>query len=185
MLSKSGEIGQLCLFPRINEFLKSCCSVVSKLCDPMDCSMSGFLVLHHLLELAQTYVHWVSDAIQPSCTLSSPSPAFIFPSIRVFSNETALCIRWPKYWGFSFSISPSNKYSGLISFRIDWFDLLAVQRILRFWKDYILIYWLINPCIYRQLIYNKGAKNIHGERTISSIDGVGKTGPLSHTIPKT
>ena len=131
MLSKSGEIGQLCLFPRINEFLKSCCSVVSKLCDPMDCSMSGFLVLHHLLELAQTYVHWVSDAIQPSCTLSSPSPAFIFPSIRVFSNETALCIRWPKYWGFSFSISPSNKYSGLICFRIDWFDLFTVHWTLK------------------------------------------------------
>ena len=83
MLSKSGEIGQLCLFPRINEFLKSCCSVVSKLCDPMDCSMSGFLVLHHLLELAQTYVHWVSDAIQPSHPLSPPSP-FAFPASGSF-----------------------------------------------------------------------------------------------------
>ena len=74
-------------------------------------------------------VHWVSDAIQPSHLLSSPSsPAFNFPSIRVFSNESALCIRWPKFWSFSFSISPSSEYSGLISFRIDWFHLLAVQR---------------------------------------------------------
>ena len=168
----------------------SCCCSVTKLClilcNPMDSSMPGFPVLQYLTEFAQIHVHWVSDAIQPSHPLPPPLllPS-IFPSIRVFPSKLALWIRGPKYWSFSFSISPSNKYSGLISFRIDWFDLLAVQRILRFWKDYILIYWLINPCIYRQLIYNKGAKNIHGERTISSIDGVGKTGPLSHTIPKT
>ena len=88
----------------------------------MDCSTPGFPLLHHLLELAQTYVHWVGDAIQPSQPLSSPSilPS-IFPSIRVFSNESALPIRWPKY--LSFSISSSNEYSELISFRIDWFDL--------------------------------------------------------------
>ena len=83
---------------------------------------------HQLPEFAQTHVHWVNDAIQPSHLLSSPSaPASIFPSIRVFSNESALHIRWPKYWRFSFRISPSNEYSGLISFRTDWFDLLAVQ----------------------------------------------------------
>ena len=99
------------------------------LCDPMDYSTPGFPVLHHLLEFAQIHVHWVSDAIQPSRPLLLlPS---IFPSIRVFSNEPALCIRWPKDWSFSFSISPSNEYSGSISFRIDWFDLLAVQRTLR------------------------------------------------------
>ena len=87
--------------------------------------MPGFPVLQHLPELAQTHVHCVSDAIQPS-PLSSPSPPpSIFPSIRDFSNESVLCIRWPKYWSFSFSISPSSEYSGLISFRIDWFGLVV------------------------------------------------------------
>ena len=88
-------------------------------------STPGVPVLHCLPELAQTHVHAVGDAIQPSRPLSPPLllPS-IFPSIRVFSDGLALCIRWPKYW--SFSISPSNKYSGLISFRIDWFDLLTV-----------------------------------------------------------
>ena len=93
------------------------------LCDPMDCSMPGFPVHHQLPELAQTHVHRVGDAIQPSHPLFLlPS---IFPSIRVFPNESIIHIWWPKYW--SFSISPSNEYSVLISFRIDWFDLLAVQ----------------------------------------------------------
>ena len=103
------------------------------LCDPMDCSMQGFPVHHQLPELAQTQVHRVGDAIPPSFPLSSPSPpAFtVFPSIRVFSNELVLCIRWSKYWSFNFSISPSNEYSGLISFRMDWLDLLAVQRTLK------------------------------------------------------
>ena len=97
-------------------------------CDPMDYSMPGFPVHHQLLELAQTHVHQVGNAIQPSHPLSSPSPpAFNLPSIRVFSNESVLCIMWPKYWNFSFSISPSIEYSGLISFRMDWFDLFAVQ----------------------------------------------------------
>ena len=83
-------------------------------------------------EFTQTHVHWVSDAIQSSCPLSSPSPPiFNFSSIRVFSNESALHIRWPTYWNFSFSISPSNEYSGLISFRMDWLDLLAVQGTLK------------------------------------------------------
>ena len=94
--------------------------------------MPGFLVHHRLPELAQTHVHRLSDAIQSSHALSSPSPPVsIFPSIRVFSNESALHMRWIKYWSFSFNISPSNEYSGLISFRIDWFDLLAVQGILK------------------------------------------------------
>ena len=79
----------------------------------------------------QTHVSQVGDAIQPSYPLLSPSPpALIFPSIRVFANESVLRIRWPKYWCFNFSISSSNEYSGLICFRIDWFDLLAVQGIL-------------------------------------------------------
>ena len=100
------------------------------LCDPMDCSTPGFPVHHQLPGFTQTHVHRVNDAIQPSHPLSSPFPAGIFPSIRVFSNESTLHIRWPKYWSFSFSISPSNEYSGLISFRIDWFDLLTVHGIL-------------------------------------------------------
>ena len=111
-----------------------CCSVAQSyptLCDPMDCSTPGFPVFHHFLELAQTHVHWVGDAIQPPRThcplLFLPS---IFPSIRVFSSASALCIRWPQYWSLSFSISPSSEYSGLISFRIDWFDVLSAQGIL-------------------------------------------------------
>ena len=89
------------------------------LCDPMDCSTPGFSVHHKLPEPAQTHVHWVSDAIQPSHPLLSPLllPS-IFPSIRVFSNELILLIRWPKYWSFSFSINPSNEYSGLISINL-------------------------------------------------------------------
>ena len=92
----------------------------------MDCSTPGLLPVHHQLpELAQTHVHWVRDAIQPSHPLLSlPS---LFPSIQVFSSESVLCIRWPKYWSFSCSISLPNEYSGLISFRMDWLDLLAVQ----------------------------------------------------------
>ena len=85
-----------------------------------------------LPEFTQTHVHRVSDAIQPSHPLSPPSPpAPIPPRIRVISNESALCKRWPKYWSFSFSISPSNEHPGLISFRMDWLDLLAVQGTLR------------------------------------------------------
>ena len=98
----------------------------------MDCRTPGFPVLHYHLEFAQTHVHWVGDTIQPlllCCSLLLMSS--VFPSIRVFSNELALCIRWPKYWSFSFSISPSNEYSQLISFRFDWFDLLAVQGTLK------------------------------------------------------
>ena len=102
------------------------------LCDSTDCSMPGLPVHHQLPEFAQTHVHWVSDAIQPSHPLSSPSPpAFNLSQIRVFSNESVLCIRWPKHWSSSFSISPSNEYSGLISFRMDWLDLLAVQGTLK------------------------------------------------------
>ena len=92
------------------------------------------------LELAQAHVHWVGDVIQPSHPLSSPHlilchPLLLLPSIfhriRVFFNELVLPISWPKYWSFSFSINPSNEYSGLISFRINWFDLLAVKGTLK------------------------------------------------------
>ena len=89
------------------------------LCDPMDCSTPDFPVHHQLPELAQIHVHRVSDAIQPSHPLSSPSlPAFNLSQHQGFSSESVLHIRWPKYWSFSFSISPSNEYSGLISFRM-------------------------------------------------------------------
>ena len=98
----------------------------------MDCSKPGFPVHHQLLELTQTHVHCVSDAIQPFHPLPSLLlPPSTFPSIRVFSNELVLHIRWPKYWSFSFSISPSNECSGLISFRMDWYDLFAVQWTLK------------------------------------------------------
>ena len=94
----------------------------------MHCSLPGSSVLHCLPEFAQTHVHWVNHAIQPSHPLSIPSPyaLSLFQHQGLF-NELALHIRWPKYWSFS----PSNEYSGLISFRIDWFDLLAVQRTLK------------------------------------------------------
>ena len=101
-----GSVTQLCL----------------TLCYPMDYSTPDFPVHLKLPELAQTHVHWVGDTIQPSHSLSSPSPPAFFLSIRVFSSESVLHIRWPKHWSFSLSISPSNEYSGLISFRIDWFD---------------------------------------------------------------
>ena len=111
------------------------CSVAQScptLWDPVDSSMPDLPILHHLLEIAQTHGHWVGDAIQPSRPLSSPSPsAFSLSQHRVFSNGSYLRIRWPKYWRFSFSISLANEYSGLISFRIDWFDLLAVQGTLK------------------------------------------------------
>ena len=98
----------------------------------MNCSTPGSSVLHCLLEFAQIYVYWVSDAIQPSNPLLLPSPpALNLSSIRVFSSESVLRIRWLKYWSFNFSISPSSEYSGLISFRIDWFDLLAFQGTLK------------------------------------------------------
>ena len=98
----------------------------------MDCSTPGLPVHHQVPEFTQTHVHWVGDAIQPPHPLSSLLlPSLIFPSIRVFSNESALRMRWSKYWSFSFNISPSNEYSGLISFRVDWLDLLAVQGTLK------------------------------------------------------
>ena len=100
------------------------------LCNPMDCSTPGFPVHYRLPELVQTHVHRVGDAIQLSHPLLSPSPPpSIFASNRVFSSESALCITWPTYW--CFSISPSNEYSELISFSVDWFDLLAVQGTLK------------------------------------------------------
>ena len=111
---------------QFSSFTQSC----PNLCNPRDCSTPCFPVHHQLLELAQTHVHQVNDAIQPSHPLSSPPPpAFNLSSIRVFSKGSVLPIRWPKY--LSFSISPSNEHPGLISFRMDWLDLLAVQGTLK------------------------------------------------------
>ena len=98
----------------------------------MDCSTAVFSVLHYLPEFAQTHVHWVSDANQPSHPLLFPSP----PALNLSQHQglfqwVSICIKWPKFWRFSCSISPSNEYSGLISFRIDWFDLLVVQGTLK------------------------------------------------------
>ena len=102
------------------------------LCDPMSRSMPGLPVHHHLPEFTQTHIHRVRDAIQQSHPLSSPSPpAPITPRIRVFSNESTLRMRWPKYWSFSFSIIPSKEIPGLISFTMDWLDLLAIQGTLK------------------------------------------------------
>ena len=130
---------QVCLTTKSTVFDHACCfkmflhlfSSVTQLCptlwDPMDCSTPGLPIHHQLLAFNQIHVHWTGDAIYlilcgPLLLLPS-----IFPSIRVFSNESALLIRWPKDWSFSFRISPSNEYSGRISFRMDWLDFLEVQ----------------------------------------------------------
>ena len=108
------------------------CSVLSDFCDLMDCSALGFSVHHQLLELAQTHFYQVGDAIQPSHPLSFPSPpTFNLSQHQGLFSKSVLCIKWPKYWSFSFSISTSNEYSGLIFLRIDWFYLLAVQGTLK------------------------------------------------------
>ena len=104
----------------------------SRVCDPMDCSMPGLPVHHQLPEFTQTQVHWAGDAIQPSHPLSSPSP----PTLNLSQHQglfkwVSSCVRWPKYWSFTFNISPSNEHSGLISFRMNWLDLLAVQGTLK------------------------------------------------------
>ena len=126
----------------------------------MNCSTTGFPVLHYLPEFAQTHVHWVDDAIQLSHLLSSPSHlASVFPSIRVFPSESVLRVRWPNYWSFIVNISPSSEYSGLISFRIDWFDLLVVQGTLKsllqhhslktsiLWHSAFFMVQLSHPCM--------------------------------------
>ena len=102
----------------------------------MNCSMPGLPVHHQHPEFTQTHDHGVGDAIQPSHPLSPPSPPAPNPSsIRVFSSESTLLIRWPKYWSFSFNISPSNEHPELISFRIDWLDLLASKGLSRVFSN--------------------------------------------------
>ena len=118
---------------QIVQFSHSSCT---SLCDPMDCSTSGPPVHHQLLEFTQTHVHWLGDAIN-HLILCRPLllPPSIFPSIRVFSNESALPIRWPKYWSFSFNISPSNEHPGLISFRMDWWISLQSKGLSRVFSN--------------------------------------------------
>jgi len=118
----------LCTFPYCYFSITQLCHTLS---DPMDCSMSGFPVLHRLPEFAQINVLRTGDAIQSSRSLSSPSPAFNVSQHQGLLQWVSSCIRWPKYWSFCFSTSPSNEYSGLTTFRIDWFDLLAAQETLK------------------------------------------------------
>ena len=122
----------------------ACCCPVLQSCPTLwshGLQHTGLPLPHHLLEFAQTHVQWVKDAIQPSHPLSSTSPpAFSLSQHQGFSNELALHIRWPKYWRFSFNISPSNEQSEWIFYRIDWFDLLAAQ-------------WTLNPSITRKTMF--------------------------------
>ena len=122
----------LTLFINFSSVAHSC----PTLCDPMDCSMPGFPVHHNLLELAQTHIY---RSVMPSNHLILCYPLIllpsIFPKIRVFSNESVLRIRWLKYWSFSLSISPSTEYSGLISFRMDWLDLLQFKGLSRVFSN--------------------------------------------------
>ena len=128
-----------CDFLYLNKHSRICSALFSSvaqlcptLCDTMNCSMPGLPVHYQLLESTQTRVRWVSDAIQPShpvIPFSSCSQSF--PASGSFSNVSALHIRWPKYWSFNFNISPSNEHPGLISFRMDWLDLLEVQGTLK------------------------------------------------------
>ena len=136
------------------------------LCDPMKCSLPGLPVHHQLPESTQTHVQCVGDVIQPShpChpLLLRPS---IFPSIRVFSNGSALRIRWPKYWSFSSNISPSNEHPGLISFRMDWLDLLAVQGILK-----SLLQHHSSKASVLSLLHSPTLTSIHDHRKNHSLD---------------
>ena len=130
--SELKELPSLSPLSSFRDQIRSVAQLCPTLCDPMNHSTPGLPVHHQLPEFTQTHVHRVSDAIQPSHPLSPllllpPIP----PSIRVFSTESTLHIRWPKYWSFSFSISPSKEIPGLISFRMDWLDLLAVQGTLK------------------------------------------------------
>ena len=148
------------VFSMIDATVRSVPQSCTTLCNPMDSSTTGLPVNHQLLELAQTHIQWLSDAIQPSHSLSSPSPsAFNLCQPQGLFKESVLCIRWPNYWSFSFGINPSNEYSGLISFRIDWLDLLAVQGTLKtllqhhsskasiLWRSAFFTVQLSHPCM--------------------------------------
>ena len=133
----------------------------------MDCSMPDLPVYHQFLELAQTHVHQV---VMPSNHLILCHPLLlssVFPRIRVFSNESVLRIRWPEYWSFSFSISPSNEYSGLISFRMDWLDLLVVQGTL---KSLLQHHNSKASVLYHSFLYSPTLTSIHDHWKNHSLD---------------
>ena len=124
------QLTSLGIFPSVQ--FSSIAKLCPTLCDPTNHSTPGLPVHHQLPEFTQTHVHCVGDAIQPSHPLSSRSPPTLnLSQDQGLSNESVLLIRWPNYWSFSFNISPSNEHPGLISFRMDWLDLLAVQRMLK------------------------------------------------------
>ena len=119
---KDKELSSNCATPVVQ--YSSVTQLCPILCDPMGCSTPGFPVHHQLPEFTKTHVHWVGDAIQPSHPLSSPSP----PAFNLSQHQSLFkWVRWPKDWSFSFNISPSNEHPGLISFTMDWLDLLAAQ----------------------------------------------------------
>ena len=137
--------------------------LVAKSCptlwDSMDCTMPGFPVPYHLLEFAQTHAHWVANAIQTSHSLSPLSPSALnLSQYQGFPNESVFHIKWPKYWSFNFSKSPSSEYSGLISFRTNWFNLLAVQEIL---KSFLQHHSLKASFICHSLLYGPALTSIH------------------------
>ena len=148
------------LFPILSNVF-CCCSVAQScllLCDPMDCNMPGFPVLQNLLEFTQTHFRWVASNYLILChSLLLLLSVFL----RVFSSESALCIRRPKYWSFSFSSSssPSNEYSGLISFRIGWFDLLAVQGTLKSLLQHHSSKASVNPAV--SFLYGPTLTSVH------------------------
>ena len=138
------------------------------LCDPMNRSMPGLPVHHHLPEFIRTHVYWVSDAIQPSHPLSSPFPPASNPSQhQSLSNESTLHVRWSKYWSFSYSIIPSKEIPGLISFRMDWLDLLAVQWTLK--SPPTPQFKSINSLVL-SLLHSSTLTSIHDHRKNHSLD---------------
>ena len=185
MIQHMLEIWSLFRLPFLNLYLvhlkvlnssttEACCSVVKSYPTlwPVDCNMPGLLVPHCLLEFAHVHVHWNSDAIQLSHPLSPSSPsAFSLSSIRAYSNELTLCIIWPNYWSFSFSISCSNENIGLISFRTDWFDLLAVHVTLNKWGSLVA------------LVVKKPPANAGDLRDLGLIPGLGRCPEGGHVNP--
>ena len=139
------------------------------LCNPMNCSTPGLPLHHHPPLFTQTHVHRVGDAIQPSHPLSSPSPPAPNPSQhQIFVNESTLRMRWPKYWSFSFSIIPSKEIPGLISFSMDWLDLLAVQGILKHLLQHHSSKASITSAL--SLLHSSTLTSIHDHRKNHSLD---------------
>ena len=164
---------------RVITFCCCRCSVAQScptLCNPIDCSMPGFPVHHHLTISRSLHKLMSIELVMPSNHLILCHPLLllpsIYPSIRVFSNESALRMRWPKYWSFSFSISPSNEYSGLISFRIDWFVSLQSKRLLRV---------LSNTTVQKHWFFGTQLSLVHLSHPYMTI---GKTAALTRRILK-